>query len=84
MGKGRWASGETLPEAPVPLFCLPAPHPHPDAQRERVVRADKWGTEREAGRDSPVGRAGHPRAKRSSSQAPAMAHLVGGRSQLQT
>lgn len=27
MGKGRWASGETLPEAPVPLFCLPASHP---------------------------------------------------------
>lgn len=36
------------------------------------------------GGGSPVGRAGHPRARRSSSQVLAMALLRGGRTQLQT
>lgn len=42
MQQGREDS-ETLPEAPVPLFCLPASHPYPGTQRERVVRDRQTG-----------------------------------------
>lgn len=83
------ACGETLhggPEQLGPAFLHPTPTREAQGKgvglgRRRGHRG-LWGWRGVGG--SPVGRAGHPRARSSRSQVPAMAHLRGGRTQLQT
>lgn len=75
---------ETLPGGPNACVLPLASHPPQEAQRESGLGQTKGAQRGKQGGDSPVGRAGHPRARRSSSHVPAMAHLRGGRTQLQT
>ena len=86
MGKGIMGFWQDPPQGtPNTSVLPPCIPPTPGVPRVRVwAWAHYRGTEKGAGVCSPVGRAGHPRARRSSNQDSAMAHLRGGRTQLQT
>lgn len=78
-GRKWWAYGETLPRDPKSsLSCPPASHLYPGGPDLENGLGQTNGAQRGLQRGGlPVGRAGHPRARRSSSQVPAMALLRG-------